>query len=378
MRVLYIATLSITINSFLVPHILILLEEGNQVDVACNADQPIKHELIDNGVKVHHIPFSRSPLSTENINAYKQLKKLITESDYDLVHCHTPNAAALTRLACRKLRKKGVRVFYTAHGFHFYKGAPLKNWLLYFPIEWLCAHWTDTLITINKEDYELAQNSMKPKRAVYVPGVGIDYKKFTRTGVDRVDKRKELAIPENATLLLSVGELNKNKNHETVIRAIAGMDIYYIIAGDGEKKEYLEKVANNVGMEERVKLLGYRADVKELYEASDVFVFPSYREGLSVSLMEAMTKGLPVVCSRIRGNVDLIDENGGALFSPKSLEDCRSAVKSILTSDMDKLGRYNRNKIQSFRIDTILPQMKQIYECVRDSQIREYQYKNED
>lgn len=373
MKILYVTTISETINAFLIPHIKMLYEEGNVVDIACHIveNRPISEELIQLGCAVYDIPFSRSPLSKDNIDAYRQLKLLVRNGSYDIVHCHTPNASVCVRLACRRLRKEGLRVFYTAHGFHFYKGAPLKNWLLYYPAEWLCAHWTDTLITINKEDYALAQKRMRAQQVVYVPGVGIDYKKLARTGVDRVAKRKELGIPENAMLLLSVGELNENKNHETVIRAIAGMDVYYIIAGNGERKEYLEKVAVDVGMTGRVELLGYRTDVKELYEVSDVFVFPSYREGLSASLMEAMAMGLPVVCSKIRGNVDLIDENGGVLFSPKSLEDCRSAVKSVFTSDMHRLGRYNSNKIREFGIGTLLVQMKQTYECVYDTWIDE-------
>ena len=237
----------------------------------------------------------------------------------------------------------------------------MKNWLLYYPVEKICAHFTDVLITMNREDYKLAQTKMRAGKIEYVPGVGIDPSEFAKVNIDRVAKRNELGIPENAKLFLSVGELNGNKNHETVIRAIAGMDMHYIIAGKGDLQQHLETLICELNIADRVKLLGYRKDVKELCEMADVFVFPSYREGLSVSVMEAMANGLPVICSRIRGNTDLIDENGGALFDPYSVEDCASKVKSLLISDLEALGSYNQNKVQNFSIDIVNDRMKEIY-----------------
>ena len=239
MKILYVTTVSITMG-FFPEHFKMLVEEGHEVELASNLEKQLREDIVAFGFEAYHIPFSRSPLSKDNIKAYKQLKKLITEKEYDIVHCHTPVAAICTRLACRKARKNGTKVFYTAHGFHFYKGAPLKNWLVYYPAEWLCSFWTDTLITINREDYHRAQQHMHAKKTVYVPGVGIDLNKFGSVSLDRAEKRRELGIPENAVLLLSVGELNENKNHETVIRAIAGMDVYYILAGQGDRQEKLE------------------------------------------------------------------------------------------------------------------------------------------
>ena len=179
------------------------------------------------GCTVHQIDTSRSPFSKGNLKAIKQLKILIEEGKYDIVHCHTPVAAACTRVACRKARKNGTRVIYTAHGFHFYKGAPKANWMLFYPVEKLCAKWTDLLITINREDYALAKEKLKAKRIEYVPGVGVDLQIYGRTNADKAEKRRQLGITEDVKLLLSVGELNKNKNHETVIRALAKIpDVY--------------------------------------------------------------------------------------------------------------------------------------------------------
>ncbi len=348
MKILYVTTIGITMR-FFESFVRKLLNEGHTVDIATNeAESKVPECYRDWGCRVHVIPTSRFPFSKGNITAIKQIHEIVKINKYDLVHCHTPVAAMCTRLACCRLRKQGIRVFYTSHGFHFYKGAPLKNWLLYYPVEKLCSYWTDILITINQEDYSLAQKKMKAKRIEYVPGVGIDLEKFGGITVDKEKKRRELEIPEDATLLLSVGELNKNKNHETVIRAIADLDVYYIIAGHGELLEHLQCLIDELKLTDRVKLLGYRNDISELCKVADAFVFPSYREGLSVSVMEAMASGLPVVCSRIRGNTDLIDENGGVLFDPHSVEQCRKAVRRMLNCEKKEMGDYNKGVVRKF------------------------------
>ena len=363
MRILYVTTVAITMG-FFPEHFKMLINEGHTVELACNNEDPVPKSVAELGLKVHHISFSRSPFSKNNISAVKQLKELIKNGNYDVVHTHTPNASAIVRLVCKKFRKQGLKVMYTAHGFHFYKGAPLKNWLVYYPVEWLCAHWTDILTTMNHEDYALAQKRMHAKKVTYLPGVGINLRKFEDQAVDRSQKRAELGVPDGATLLISVGELNENKNHETVIKALNGLDVYYIIAGVGDKREYLQELIDNQKMTERIKLLGYRTDVKELYAASDIFVFPSFREGLSVSVMEAMASGLPVACSKIRGNTDLIDENGGFWFDPASVEDCKKALDSVLAADGSALGEYNKKKIENFSVETVCRMLKALYETV--------------
>ena len=176
MRILYVTTISLTMNSFFKPHIEMLVKECNHVDIACNYKDLALDSFYDElDCNSYQIDFSRSPLSRDNIKAYRQLKKVIENGNYDIVHCHTPNASIITRLVCRKLRRKnGLKVFYTAHGFHFYKGAPKRNWIVYYPIEKLCSYFTDKLITINQEDYTLAKNKFTAKEVCYVPGVGID------------------------------------------------------------------------------------------------------------------------------------------------------------------------------------------------------------
>lgn len=368
MRILYITTIGSTMNFFR-NFVKELIEDGNTVDIAANENITAVPDFFrDLGCKVYQIDTSRSPLNKGNIAAINQIKKIVLDEHYDIVHCHTPVAAMCTRIACRKARKKGTKVFYTAHGFHFYKGAPLKNWIIYYPVEKLCSYFTDVLITINQEDYQLAKRRMKASHVEYIAGVGIDFEKFSQSEVDKEKKRIELGVPRDGLLLLSVGELNKNKNHEVVIRAIADMhDVYYMIAGSGNLENKLQELINELRMENRVKLLGYRNDVNELYRVSDVFIFPSFREGLSVSVMEAMLCGLPVVCSRIRGNIDLIDEvdrdgiGGGGLFDPHNSMSCQKAIKKLLNENINKIGSYNKEKVSDFEVRTINKKINELY-----------------
>lgn len=369
MKMMMLASVASMIDQFNMPNIKMLLDMGYKVDVACNfiegstcsqeKIEQLKRNLTELGVNYYQIDFSRDITKVNRIGiAYRQVKKLMKKNAYSFVHCHSPIGGLIARMAGKATK---TRVIYTAHGFHFYRGAPLMNWLIYYPVEWLFAHWTDTLITINQEDYALAQKHMHAKKVVYVPGTGIDLEKFGSSTVNKAVKRRELGVPENATLLLSVGELNNNKNHETVIKAIKGMDVYYIIAGIGEKKEYLQQLIDEQGMTERIKLLGFRKDVKDIYSASDIFVFPSFREGLSVALMEAMASGLPCVVSQIRGSVDLIDINGGLLFDSGSIEECSRAIAQTVANLSKSQGAYNKNKIVEFGINSVLPKMQEIY-----------------
>ena len=307
----------------------------------------------------------RSPLSKSNLEAVKELKKIVFENHYDIVHCHTPIAGVCTRLACKSFRKNGLKVIYTAHGFHFYKGAPIKNWLVYYPIEKYCSRFTDVLITINREDYALAKKKMKAQKTEYVPGVGIDVDKFRNTVVDRTAKRKELGIPENAFLLFSVGELNANKNHQIVIRALAQLNdsnIHYMIAGKGDLHDELICLANRLGVAKQVHLLGYRKDVAELYKTADVDAFPSIREGLGLAAIEGMAAGLPLVCSDNRGTKEYAINGKGALVC-NSINDFVSAIDRLHTDPRlkEKLCQTGSKRVERFSTVAVSLEMRRIY-----------------
>lgn len=371
-RMLMVATVPSMIGQFNMDNINILLEMGYTVDVAADFKdasvwtaervEKFKTDMVDLGIECLQIDFSRNILKiNKHLNSYKEILKLIKSRGYSFIHTHTAVASAIVRFAARNT---GTKVIYTAHGFHFFQGAPLKKWLFYYPIEKICSYWTDVLITINKEDFSFSKKKMKAKKVVYVPGVGIDLDKFEKISVDKEAKRNDMAIPDNKVWILTVGELIKRKNHEALIRAVSKMEnIYLTIAGRGKLYDYLKSLIDELNISDRVKLLGFRSDVYELCYAADIFAFPSLQEGLPVSLMEAMASGLPVACSRIRGNTDLIDEGkGGVLFDPESIDDIINALDKLLNSDIKAMALYNNEKIKEFDLINVKREMTIIYE----------------
>ena len=349
-KALFVSTIISFLGAFETGDIQILQRMGYAVHIACNCKEYSTIEKVklleELRVIKHDIPFSRTPLSVSNLKAYAELKTLLKEEKFELIHCHTPVGGVLGRLAANSVGVKNV--IYTAHGFHFYNGAPMKNWILFYPLEKWLSRYTDILITINREDYERALKKFHAKHTVYVPGVGIDTKKF---GLDTEGERirKEVGILSDRVMLLSVGELNQNKNHEAVINAIVGMEnITYVVVGDGPLHDYLKQMAIKRNVD--VRFMGYRNDVADFYDAADIYILPSIREGLNVSLMEAMASGLPCLVGNIRGNIDLIDEDkGGYLFNPFSIESIRDTIKkAVANNSLCLFGLYNRERIKNF------------------------------
>ena len=336
-KVLFVATVVKThIMEFHIPYLKMFKEMGWETAVAARNDYENPADCVIPYCDTYYdIPFERNPLKLENLKAYKELKKVIDNGRYDIIHCHTPVGAMLARLAARQARKNGTKVFYTAHGFHFYKGAPVINWLLYYPVEKWLSHYTDVLITINKEDYERAK-TFKAGKVCYVPGVGIDLKKFNVGYVDKGQKRKEIGVTLDDLVLLSVGELIPRKNHEIVIRAMSvlkqkgGLNhVEYVICGRGTYEADLKKLAEELGVAEHIHFLGYRNDISEICNCADIFIFMSHQEGLPVALMEAMACGLPVICSNIRGNIDLIDDGVTGLISNNKPEKLAATINKM-------------------------------------------------
>lgn len=391
-KALLVTTVSGFVPQFEMNNVRILQELGYEVHYAANYRNvgygTDNHRLDGTGIIRHQIDFSRSPFDlTKSLKAYRQLKQLMRGEKFDLIHCHTPVGAALARLAAKPHRKDGCKVIYTAHGFHFYKGAPLSYWLLFYPAERWLARYTDVLITINEEDYERAQRicgriekqkksnkskkiavtKQNPTTVVRINGTGIDTTAYRQnTNIDA--KRMELGIPSKATLLISIGELNQNKNHMTVIEALhrCESDLFYIICGEGKNREHLNRQIRQYGLEKRVFLLGYRTDTLELLHASDVFVLPSLREGLSHSLQEAMAAGKAVIASDIRGNRELIEQRkGGWLIQPKETGQLAKILDSLGVEDLKRMGQFNQQKIQTYDNRLVDADMRQIYTSLK-------------
>ena len=370
-KVLFVATVVKThIMEFHIPYLKMFKEMGWETAVAARNDYENPADcVIPYCDTYYNIPFERNPLKPGNLKAYQRLKKVIDEGEYDIIHCHTPVGAMLTRLAAKQARKRGTKVFYTAHGFHFYKGAPAVNWLLYYPVEKWLSHYTDVLITINKEDYERAK-SFKAGKVCYVPGVGIDLKKFNVGYVDKNEKRQEIGVHADDFVLLSVGELIPRKNHEVVIRAMSVLKqadklahLEYVICGRGTYEAELKKLAEELGVADHIHFLGYRTDIAEICNCCDLFVFMSHQEGLPVALMEAMACGLPAVCSNIRGNTDLIEDKKTGLIADNTPNEVAKAIE-MMREDGDlreQVASAALQKIKQFDLSSVEDEMAKIY-----------------
>ena len=372
MRVLFVATVLGHIYAFHLPYLKWFRDRGFEVHVAASfADTKSQYEsggdINEHCDKLHDVSICRSPFRLKNITAYRQLKKIIDDEAFDIVHGHTPMGGILARLCARGQRKKDTRVLYTAHGFHFHKGASLINWLLYYPIEKLCARFTDVLITINSEDFELARRKMRARKVCYIPGIGCDTKKFANTPIDIEKKRDELGVKQDEVMLLSVGELISRKNHETIIKAIAKLSnsrIKYFICGDGILMPYLKNLTITLGISKQVILLGYRKDIAELCKTADIFCFASYQEGLPIALIEAMASGLPVVASNIRGVVDCVENNiTGLLCNPKDIDAFANAIDYLVKNPdtRKQMGNHSKTAAQRFDIKNVMQEMEKIY-----------------
>jgi glycosyltransferase EpsD len=369
MKILYVATVSNTINAFLVPHIKkLLIEKGNQVDIACNIVQGINPDLIKLGCKIYNIEFQRSPFKKANYKAYIKIKKLIASGEYQLVHTHTPVASFLTRLACRNI--SNIKVLYTVHGFHFFKGAPLINWLLYYPIEKWLSKYTDCLITINDEDYELAVNKLKARSVKKVPGVGVDLNKFVPQKLEKKKElRKQYGYSDDDFILIYVGELNYNKHQDLLIKVVHVLknkipNIKLLLVGDGRLIEDYKQQVINLKLEDYIHFLGYRKDVPNLMAIADVAVSASRREGLPVNVMEAMATGLPLVVTDCRGNRDLVaNGENGFVVALDDIDAFADAIEKLYNSQelRTKFGRANLEMIKKYSLENVMRCMEEIY-----------------
>lgn len=378
MKMLMLATTAAMIEQFNKNNILLLEEMGYEVHVAGNFLQgnPISEERLDafkHWLDEHHgkwfnLPSTRKPWDFKgNGRALKIVTELINDNQYDFIHCHTPLGSVIGRIAAHRT---GTKIIYTAHGFHFYNGAPLKNWLMYYPVERFLSRWTDVLITINEEDYKRAIEKFHAGKTVYIPGIGVDTKKYApeNTAIIRENKRKEIGVPENARLLISVGELIERKNHKAVVRALQNLpdDYWYVIVGKGELRDELMEL-DKTG---HLILLGFRTDIRELLWSSDLFVFPSVQEGLSVALMEAMSAGLPCIVSKIRGNTDLIKDED-LLFEPNDVQRIGRLIESTLAGNginnenrVSEIKESNLTEIRDYDCELIQSLMKEIYKNI--------------
>ncbi len=377
-KALIITTISGFVPQFEINNVRILQEMGYEVHYASNFEHPVydfdTRLFADMGIITHHFPIEKSPFhGIRNTAAFFCLKKLLQTEEFDLIHCHNPMGGVLGRLA-GWLYAPGAVMIYTAHGFHFYRKAPLKNWLMYYPVERLLAHKTDIIVTINREDFERASHFLLKKngKVWQIPGVGLDVRRFHPEPGTRTEEKKKLGFPENSFLLLSVGELNSNKNHQAVILALAQLRdkaVFYGICGRGKGRKKLEKLIVKEGLQDHVKLLGYRKDVESVLHGADCFIFPSRREGFGMAAVEAMASGIPLITSDCRGTREyMMHGKTGLVCRDNSPDAYATAIEKMKTnaSVRNTMGRVCRKQALQFSKEESARVMRLVYESVQD------------
>lgn len=378
-KALIIASVPSMIEQFNMNNIKILQELGYKVDVATNFQnsgtiskertEELKKELASINVKCYNVFFSRNPFSLSNIKAYKEIKKIVQEDNhYDIIHMHSPIGGVCGRLACKKIFGRDLKVIYTAHGFHFYRGAPILNWLLYYPIEKWLSKYTDILITINEEDYNIAKKKFKAKKIELVHGVGVDIEKFNfeMSKEEQHILRSKIGLKDDDFVIIQIGELNKNKNQIMLIESMRQLvkkdnKIKAIIVGKGVLQECYRKKIEKYKLKDNVLLLGYRTDIKELLKISNCAVALSFREGLGINVIEEISSKVLVIVTRNRGHKELIHNEKFII----DYNDREKLIETILNVKDNKISckvlETNYENMQKYDIKNIMCVMKRIY-----------------
>ncbi len=365
-KVLYTANVPNHILAFHLPYLRWLKEKGFEVHVGFNGEEEVPH-----ADKIWNIPFVRDPYAVSNIHAYKKLKKILIEQKFNIVHCHTPIASAITRLASFKCRRNGTVVLYTVHGFVFSKDAPAKKWLLYLPLEWALSFITDGTITINNEDYNyLKKYNFATEGKFKINGIGIDPK---RLKVDvlatKDDLRVHLGFNRKDLLVLYIAEFTSRKNHRFIINNIPALirnnpDLTFVFAGRGTLQDEMKELVRTLQIEKNVKFLGFREDIGKFIKIADMGVSSSKSEGLGLGLAEMMFNNLPVVVANNRGHRALVDHTkSGFIFEQNNAERFRYYISKLCNDKplRDKMGNTAKRSMNKFIIDKPLQQMKKIY-----------------
>ena len=364
-KVLFTASIDEHLIGFHLPFIDWFVQAGFEVHAASSGES-----IIPGIAQKYNIGFERTPLRWGNMRAYGQLKQIMAANQYKVIHCHTPMASILTRLAAISSRRKGTKVIYTAHGFHFFKNAPKLNWMIYYPTEKIMSYVTDCLNTINREDYGRAVKKLHAKRIELVHGVGVDLNVFTsQTQAMKDEKRQNYGYPQEAFIMIYAGELSYRKHQDLLIDAMTYLKneekkYLLLLAGKGPYDDrYRSEIVKN-GLQDHVLLLGRRNDIAQLMTLADIAISASRQEGLPVNIMEGMATGLPLIATDCRGNRDLVtDGENGYVIGIEDAKSCADVIRKM-ASDEEARWNFSQNnirKIKKYALESVLAEMADIY-----------------
>ena len=370
-KVLFAATLRSHIGQFHQPYLKFFKNAGYEVHIAAKDNSNQKKIKIGHYDQFHPICYERLPLKRENIKAYFQMKNLLKQHQYDIIHCHTPIAAVITRLVSRPYRKKGLKVIYTAHGFHFFKGAPRKNWLIYYRVEKFLSRFTDCLITINQEDYRwVLSNGFSAKSINFIKGVGVDLKEFvSQTEEKKKALRKQYHYNNDEFILLYAANLSYRKHQDLIIKAAARArnqvsNLKIILAGTGEREEEYRSMIKDFELENTVEMIGYVREIPKYMGLVDGVVSTARQEGLPINIVEAMATGLPIIATDCRGNRDLVKDNvNGFIVGIDDIEGMTRAIIKLSKSEGLRrcFGEKSINLVEKYSLRSVQKEMAKIY-----------------
>ncbi len=372
MKVLFVATVRSHIGQFHMPFIAKLKELGFTVDAAYKDNSEQKQGLDTSIIdSVYEVPFTRAPYSFGNIKSYFVLKKIIENGNYDAVHCHTPMGAVITRLASKRARKNGMKVIYTAHGFHFYKGASKKNWKIYYPVEKYLAKYTDCLITINSEDYELAAKDFtEAGQILHVNGVGVELSQFRpKTAEEKAELRKKYGYNDSDFLMIYPADFCFRKNQMMLMQALEIIvkkhgNVKLLLPGLQDGAQECIDFADSHGLDKNVEFLGYRRDIYDFAGMCDLSLSSSRQEGLPINLIEAMALGNPIVATDVRGNNDIVEDGvNGYLVKLNDYESMADRINSLI-ENRELLNEFSASclkLVEKYSVDNVIEDMTKIY-----------------
>lgn len=364
-KILYVTTVSRTINAFLIPHIEMLLKKGYKVDCACGMDEPIDKRLLARGVKIYEVPFSKRYLSKDNFKAYRRLLDIQRINKYDIIHVHTNIAAMYGRLI--KGTFPNIKTIYTVHGYNFFKGGSKLCWLIYYPLEKIMAKYTDVTINMNREDYEISKKKLKSKKCYLVSGLGFNIESYKKMSEEEIRHlRLDLGLDEEDFIVIMIAEHNGNDNQIQLIKALELLKDNYpnikaISIGKGDKLQELKEEAKKRGIEKNILFLGEREDINNIINISDIGMVISYSEGNSRNIIEFMANGRKVIATNIRGCKDIVwNENIGSLVNIGDYKETSKTIKNYFLEN-NKIFKVP-DEIKDYDMRNIVVKINNIYD----------------